>query len=121
MEATHEEDTFQYGMDDYNDDDETPDMGAQNATPDEGGEAQKCDGNITVGEFFQQTLNNGIADGVACFKLLVLGVLVVASLVVGNVAFVYTNSEIMDDYNSNVSFRSLKKGNFVGVRNPVFC
>ena len=62
---------------------------------------------IGVKEFFQLTMNNGVQDGVVCFKLLVLGMLLIAGLVIGNVAFVYTTSEVLDDYHSDVSLSTV--------------
>ena len=61
-------------------------------------------------EFFQLTMNNGVQDGVVCFILLVLGTLLIAGLVIGNVAFVYTTSEILDDYHSDVSLSPVACG-----------
>ena len=57
---------------------------------------------VGIGEFFQLTMNNGVQDGVACFKLLVLGMLLLAALVIGNAAFVFTTGDILDDYQSEV-------------------
>jgi hypothetical protein len=58
--------------------------------------------NITFNEFFQHTMNNGASDGVVCFKLMVVGMLVVASFAIGNVPFVYTSSAIVEEYKAEV-------------------
>jgi class 3 adenylate cyclase len=58
--------------------------------------------------FFQQTMNSGVQDGVICFKLLVLGVLVIAGLVVANAVFVFISQNLEEDYDNEV--RSMKRG-----------
>ena len=55
--------------------------------------------------FFQQVLNKGAGDSVACFKLLVIAMLVLAALIIGNAAFVFTREEVNNDYASTVSHR----------------
>ena len=57
---------------------------------------------VSMGEFFQVTLNSGVGDGVVCFKLLVLGTLLLASLVIGNAAFVFTTAEVVETYKDEV-------------------
>jgi hypothetical protein len=58
--------------------------------------------NITLNEFFQHSMNNGASDGVVCLKLLVVGMLIVASLALGSVPFVYTSSAIVEEYKAEV-------------------
>lgn len=57
---------------------------------------------VSMGEFFQVTLNNGAGDGVVCLKLLVLGTLLLASLLIGNAAFVFTTEEVVETYKEEV-------------------
>ena len=57
---------------------------------------------VNMNEFFHQTMNNGVSDGVVCFKLLVLGTLLLASLVIGNAAFVFTTGEVVEEYKDGV-------------------
>ena len=71
-----------------------------------GGEDGGNEQMIRMGEFFQLTMNNGVQDGVICFKLLVIGMLVIAALVIGNAAFVFTTGEILEDYQSEVRCHS---------------
>ena len=60
--------------------------------------------NPTMDEFFQKVINNGAADNVACFKLVVMLILFLAALIIGNAAFVFTSQEINDKYANEVSY-----------------
>jgi hypothetical protein len=63
------------------------------------------DSNIpTMGEIFQKAMNNGAADNVACFKLIVMLILFLAALIIGNAAFVFTSQEINDKYAKEVRY-----------------
>ena len=75
---------------------------------------------VSMGEFFQVTLNNGVGDGVVCLKLLVLGTLLLASLVIGNAAFVFTTAEVVETYKEEVRLFFLIV-EFLDLREKLFC
>ena len=62
---------------------------------------------VTKVEFFQRVMNQGAGDNVACFKLIVILILILAALVIGNAAFVFTSSEIYDDFTNEVRLAAI--------------
>ena len=83
------------------DDDERPHSGlrARSGSDGEGEDPNS----MTMGMFFKQVMNNGAEDNVACCKLIVMLILVLAALLIGNAAYIFTTREVNDDYEREVS------------------
>ena len=62
---------------------------------------------MTMGMFFKKVMNNGAEDNVACYKLIVMLILVLAAFLIGNAAYVFTTREVNDDYEREVSQQML--------------
>eukprot|EP00339_Tiarina_fusa_P017950 CAMPEP_0117077830 /NCGR_PEP_ID=MMETSP0472-20121206/54864_1 /TAXON_ID=693140 ORGANISM="Tiarina fusus, Strain LIS" /NCGR_SAMPLE_ID=MMETSP0472 /ASSEMBLY_ACC=CAM_ASM_000603 /LENGTH=388 /DNA_ID=CAMNT_0004804299 /DNA_START=245 /DNA_END=1407 /DNA_ORIENTATION=+ len=53
---------------------------------------------VSMGDFFHTVMNNGAGDNVICFKMIVFLILIMAALIIGNAAFIFTTEEINTDF-----------------------
>jgi hypothetical protein len=58
---------------------------------------------VTVVDFFHAVMNNGAADNVICFKMIVFLILLMSALIIGNAAFIFTTEDINTDFLTEVS------------------